>query len=84
MAKATLRVGYTDYVMDLSDAVAVMEALGKAENYKTLINYDARPSTTSYHIWSQEVDSHHDRVSLQLLPDEVYRVAKIAGKPVEK
>lgn len=81
MAKAILRLGYTDYVMDMPDAVAVMEAFGKAEVFKSVHDYKATPSTTSYHIWAPE--PQHDQMTLQLLHDTTYKIAKLAGKPKE-
>ena len=81
MAKAILRLGYTDYVMDLSDAVAMMEAFSRAEAFKMVSDYAATPSTTSYHIWTPE--PQHDQMTLQLLHDTTYKIAKLAGKPKE-
>jgi hypothetical protein len=81
MAKAILRIGYTDYVMDMADAVVVMEAFGKAEAFKSVSDYKSTPSTTSYHIWAP--DPNHDQMTLQLLHDTTYKIAKLAGKPKE-
>jgi len=81
MSKAIVRVGYSEYVMNMADAVTIMEIMSKAENYKVARNYDTTPNTTSYHVWDQEVD--HDQMNIQLLPDAVYRVAKLAGKPIK-
>lgn len=81
MSKAIVRVGYSEYVMSMADAVTIMEIMSKAENYKVNRNYDATPNTTSFHVWEQEVD--HDQMNIQLLPDAVYRVAKLAGKPIK-
>lgn len=80
MSKAVIKIGYNEYVMDVSDAVAVMEAMAKAENYKVKHDYTAQPNTTAYYIWEQET-SNRDSVSISLMPDAVYRVAKLAGKP---
>jgi len=80
MSKAIIRVGYNDYVMDISDAVTMMEIMGKAENYKVKHDYNAKPTATAYYIWEQEPQSR-DSVTISLMPDAVYRVAKLAGKP---
>lgn len=82
MSKALIRVGYNDYVMDVSDAVTMMEIMGKAENYKVKHDYSAKPATSAYYIWEQEPTSR-DSVTISLMPDAVYRVAKMAGKPQE-
>jgi len=80
MSKAIMRIGYNEYVVDVSDAVAVMEIMGKAEIYKVKRDYKATPPVTSYHVWGQDADSG-DNLTVQLLPDAMYRVAKLAGKP---
>jgi hypothetical protein len=80
MSKAVIRVGYNDYVVDISDAVTVMEIMGKAEHYKTKSDYSTTHTTTAYYVWEQE-QSYRDGITIQLLPDAVYRVAKLAGKP---
>jgi hypothetical protein len=80
MSKALIRVGYNDYVMDISDAVTLMEIMSKAENYKVKNDYKVTPNTTAYYIWDQEANNR-DTVTISLLPDTVYRVAKLAGKP---
>lgn len=80
MSKAIIKIGYNEYVMDVSDAVTIMEAMAKAENYKAKHDYSTPSTTTAYYIWEQET-SNRDSVSICLLPDAVYRVAKLAGKP---
>jgi hypothetical protein len=80
MGKALIRIGYNNYAMDISDAVAVMEIMGRAEMYQAKRNYKVTPTVTSYHVWGQEA-GNDDSFTIQLLPDTVYRVAKLAGKP---
>jgi len=80
MGKALIRIGYNNYVMDVSDAVNILEIMGKAELYQAKRDYKATPTTTSYHVWSQEMNGD-DNMTIQLLPDTLYRVAKLAGKP---
>lgn len=80
MSKALIRIGYNNYAMDVSDAVAIMEIMGRAEMYQFKRDYKTTPTTTSYHVWGQEAGGD-DNLTIQLLPDTVYRVAKLAGKP---
>lgn len=80
MSKALISIGYTDYVMDIGDAVTVMEIMAKAENYKAVTDYNAKPNITAYYVWEQE-PNRKASTTMQLLPDAVYRVAKLAGKP---
>jgi hypothetical protein len=79
MSKAIVRIGYNDYVVDVSDAVKIMEIMSKAQHYKIKRDYGTTPTSSSYHVWDQEMDA--DSINVQLLPDAVYRVAKLAGKP---
>jgi len=81
MSKALIRIGYNNYVMDVSDAVKVLEIMGKAEMYQAKRDYKTTPTTTSYHVWGQEMNGGDDNMTVQLLPDTLYRVAKLAGKP---
>lgn len=83
MSKAIVSVGYNEFVLDLNDGVALMEIMGRAERYKSKTDYSVKPNTTAYYVWDQEVGDS-TRVELKLLPDAVYRVAKLAGKPEEK
>jgi hypothetical protein len=48
--------------------------------YQVKRNYKVTPTATSYHVWGQEA-GNDDSFTIQLLPDTVYRVAKLAGKP---
>jgi hypothetical protein len=80
MSKAVLRVGYNEYILDIGDAVTVMEIMAKAENYKCKHDYTAKPNTTAYYIWEQEA-TNRESIGISLMPDAVYRVAKLAGKP---
>jgi hypothetical protein len=82
MSKTIVSVGYTEFVMDIADGVALMEIMGRAERYKAKHDYNTNPTTTAYYIWDQEAGDT-TRIELKLLPDTVYRVAKLAGKPQE-
>ena len=82
MSKALVSIGYVDYVLDIGDAVTLMEIMSKAELYKVVTNYNTKPNAHAYYVWEQE-PTHKANVVAQLLPDAVYRVAKMAGKPQE-
>lgn len=73
MTKAVIDIGYNKYVLDLRDAVNVLEVLGKAEKYETKWSKEG----TSHYIYPQS-DSLG---TLTLLSDDLYRMAKLAGKP---
>jgi hypothetical protein len=82
MSKALVSIGYVDYVLDIGDAVTLMGIMGNAELYKAVTDYNVKPSTTAYYVWEQE-PTNRDSVTITLMPDAVYRVAKMAGKPQE-
>jgi len=75
MTKAVIDIGYNKYVLDLKDAVTVLEMLGKAEKYQT--NWSKEGNTSLHYIYSQE----ESMGSLSLLGEGLYRMAKLAGKP---
>jgi methionine aminopeptidase len=81
MSKAIIGIGHNEYILDISDAVTVAEIMAKAENFKVKHDYTVTPTTVAYFIWEQEVTLSRNHVTIHLLPDAVYRVAKLAGKP---
>lgn len=76
MTKAIVTVGYSEYVLDVKDALTVAEILGKAEKHEG--KYHSHLSTRTHHIYENE-DSEF--ASLKLISDGFYRMAKLAGKP---
>lgn len=81
MAKVIVSIGYKDYVMDTKDAMAVVEAMGSAQLYESKYR-DRSEGGSTYHIWDQTLDDAIN-VGMKLLPDNLYRLAKLAGKPTE-
>jgi hypothetical protein len=81
MPKAIIRLGYTEYAMDLQDAIAVLELIDKAEVYKSKYQAktDDHASFTSYHVYSQEKET--DMQTLTLMSGDAYRKAKLLGRP---
>lgn len=77
MAKAILELGWTKYVLDLKDAVAVVEALSKAERYEEKY---VRNGDNTHHIF----DNNAQLGSLRMISDSLYQMAKLAGPPPEK
>lgn len=66
-------LGYGDVVLPTKDAVTLLEILEKAERYR-MKYHSGNPNT--YHIWPQDT-----QYTAQLITDDVYRMAKLAGKP---
>ena len=72
--KAIVQVGYKSYIMDAEKALAFLGMLDQAEIYES--KWDGK--TSAHYIYNQENDSVRE---LKLVPDALYRMAKLAGKP---
>lgn len=76
MSKAIITVGYSKYIVEPTDALKLAEILERAERLET--KWDAETGK-SYFVYAQEPD---ERVSsIELMPDDLYRMAKLAGRP---
>lgn len=75
MAKAILRVGYSNYVVDLKDAVLVSEVLARAEIYESKY---VKGANNTHHIYENE---SKELGTISLMADSFYQLAKLAGKP---
>lgn len=64
------------YVLSVKDAVTIAEILQKADTWKE--EY-VSGSVSTYHAYPSE-----GKVSLELVSDDLYRMAKLAGKPEKK
>lgn len=80
MSKAVLRLGYTSYVMDLRDAVTITEIMAQAEVYES--KYAGGKS--SHHIYANQSSELDGGMTIKLIPDEFYRMAKLAGAPTKE
>jgi hypothetical protein len=81
MTKAIIRYGYDNYIVEAEDALRIHEILAKAEHYHR--NYrSTQDGGTSYHVWEQDMNS--EMRDITLMPDGLYRMAKLAGKPADK
>jgi hypothetical protein len=63
---------YGEFVMDTKDAVTLMQILEKAEKYQTKYHTEG----TTHHVYPSEELFH-----AKLLSADMYRMAKLAGKP---
>lgn len=81
MTKAIINSGYRDLVVDLEDAVTFHTILSKAERYERVYR-DQNEGGPLYYIWEQDTDDEHR--NLQIISDNFYRLAKLAGKPPKK
>lgn len=78
MAKAVIQIGYKEFILDAKDAILLMEMLDKAEVWQE--KYQSREEGgTLYFAYSQ--DNEESIRSVKIIPDNLYRMAKLAGKP---
>jgi hypothetical protein len=78
MAKALIKIGYTEYVIAAEDAMPIIHILASAERYEKMSHRveDSRDYTYTHHVWT-DADNNF---SLEYISDELYQVAKMAGK----
>ena len=76
MSKAILNIGYMKYVMDVDKAIRIMDMLGGVEEYEEKWHKPEEGGTT-YHVFN----ANTDRLRVTIMPDALYRMAKMAGKP---
>ena len=80
MAKAIIQLGYAQYVMDAEDALAIHNIIAKAERYKR--KYRSKEDGGNlFYIWEQD---DFEMRSIEIMPDNLYRMAKLAGKPEDE
>jgi hypothetical protein len=78
MSKVIVAVGYRNYVMDTRDAIVVAEALAKAEMYDTKYKSKEEGGTQVF-VWEQ--GSEDSTITMSIISDSLYRMAKLAGRP---
>lgn len=81
MTKAIIRIGYDQFVMDAEDALKIHEILAKAECFKR--NYRSKEDGGAlYFVWQQDAET--EPRNIEIMPDNLYRMAKLAGKPEDR
>lgn len=76
MAKVVISFGYKSYVVDGDKALQIMELLQGAEQYEYKYRAASEGGTT-HHVF----DSDLTMVDIKFLPNELYQMYKLAGKP---
>ncbi len=72
-----MELGYNSIVLPVKDALAVAEIMQRAEKYEKKYNRgDDGNNSYTYHVWVNP-----DEITMKLISDDIYRVAKLAGKP---
>ena len=78
MSRCVIGLGYKQYIVDTEDAIRLADMLSKAEMFESKYNSGAGET---FHVWEQE---DANKFQITILPDSVYRIGKLAGKPEEK
>lgn len=78
MNKATVRVGYTDFLLDTQRALTLLELLAEAEIYEEKW-HSKEDGGTTYHVYPQ--DNADSIRQLKIIPHAFYQIAKMAGRP---
>jgi hypothetical protein len=80
-AKAIVTLGgYNKYVLDVDKAMQLMEALSSVEKYED-VYHKAEEGGTTHHIY---IDTESSVISVHLMTEALYQMAKLAGKPEKK
>lgn len=76
MTKAIIQIAYSKYVLEAEDALKIMDVINNAERFEAKWQSKEEGGTT-FHIWQ---DDSTKLQTLELIPDSLYRMAKLAGK----
>lgn len=73
----TLQLGYTEYVLSNKDAMTLVDILSKAERYEKKYHAGVKDgdSQFTFHVWP-----HTEEFTLKTMSDDLYQMAKLAGK----
>ena len=84
MSKAVVRLGYHEYVLSLSDAGKIVELIATAERFERVyVPADkTKESYYTYHVYDQDAAGKFN--SIEFMTEDMYRMAKLAGKPEKK
>jgi hypothetical protein len=74
MAKVTFEMGYKSYVLDIKDALTLAEIVSKAEMYEE--KYHGGGQDNTHHVYNND-----ERFTIRVIPDSLYNMARLAGKP---
>lgn len=80
---AYITLGYDAYVMPLHRAVRIAEWLAQAERYESKYHTGSSSSgsRTTYHVYPQDSTA---TLTVTLMGQAMYQIAKMAGKPDDK
>lgn len=73
------QVDNTEFVLNVEQAEGIMTILQEAEVYEEKHNWSEK--TCTYHVYEQE---ELTPFRMKMLPEKLYAVAKLVGKPEER
>jgi hypothetical protein len=80
MSKVVIDIGYRKYIVNADEAIKISTMLSTAEMYETKYTKDDKgDSMTMHYVYPQEEMRWH----MDIMPDNIYRMAKLAGKPTQ-
>ena len=72
-----MEFSYLSLVLSVKDALAMAEIMQRAEKYEKKYRRETGgESSYTYHVWPNS-----DEMVMKLISDDIYRMAKLAGKP---
>ena len=75
-------IGYQDYALPTKDAITLLELLSKAERYEDrYVSKEDKKNTTGEAYHTFHVYENDTVFNAKVIPNEKYRMAKLAGKP---
>ena len=80
MNKAIIQIGYNNYVLDTEKAIKILSLLEEAERYEHKWR-NAEEGGSTYHVWNANESPADGLREMKLMPEQLYRMAKMAGKP---
>ena len=78
-SKCVVTLGYKEYVVDEDEVLTLLGILSRLEMFRE--TYENKH--TAYYVFPQDAEDNI-RATVKLLPEDVYRIAKLAGKPLTK
>ena len=77
-------LGYTDYVVQTKDALTLLEILSNSEKFEDrYVSKEDKGNTTGEAYHTYHVYENDAVVNARVIPNEKYRMAKLAGKPIK-
>lgn len=78
--KAIIDFGFKKYVVDASEVATYLKLIAGGERYLKKWRSQEEGGST-YHVWKD--DSHEQSITVEYISDELYHIAKMAGKNKE-